>query len=253
MIATILLGSAALPAAIEVRRFAAAEARQGVAAGHRSFYAIDNSTIARYNKRSGRQLAIWRADPVRYPHINSCAVVADLLVCANSNYPAVPMRSSVVWLDAKTLAVVREHDLGAGFGSLTWLDWRQDSWWACYAHYDGKGGEPGRDHRATRLVRYDAEFRVIASYRFPDEVLAHFAPRSASGGAWGRNGALYVSGHDRPEIYRLAVPKSGTTLILEAVIATPTHGQAIGIDRRDANLLWSIDRSSKAVVESRLP
>ena len=39
------------------------------------------------------------------------------------------------------------------FGSLTALDRHDGKWWAVFAHYDGKGGEPGRDHRYTMLAR----------------------------------------------------------------------------------------------------
>jgi hypothetical protein len=196
MLAWLLLAAAGDPAAVEVRRLPAPEAHQGVAADARSVYAIDNSQVARYDKTSGRRLALWQGDPKRFKHLNSCIVRARQLVCAASNYPDVPMASMVVWLDAATLKLRRVRPLPKGPGSLTWLDWHDGSWWAGYANYDGKGGEPGRDHRQTAVVRYDARFTPRATYRFPDTVLARFAPRSTSGGAWGKDGLLYVTGHD---------------------------------------------------------
>lgn len=240
-------------AAAEVRRLPAEEARQGAAADASAVYAVDNSRIGRYDKASGRRIAAWTGDPRLFPHLNSCSVRGTALVCAASNYPAVPMQSRVVTFDARTLKLRRVRDLGAAYGSLTWLDWRDGGWWACFAHYDGKGGEPGRDHRSTTLVRYTPGFRATARWRFPDTVLARFAPRSASGGAWGADGLLYVTGHDRPELYVLQVPPGGGTLRHVATLATPTGGQAIGWDPAEARLLWSIDRRTRALVASRVP
>lgn len=240
-------------AAVELRRFPAPEARQGAIADAKSVYAIDNSTIARYDKATGRKTGAWRADPARISHLNSCSLRGRALVCANSNYPQVPMASSVVWVDTRTMRLMRVRDLGRAFGSLTWIEWRKGNWWACFAHYDGRGGEPGYDHRATVLVRYDSNFKALTTYRFPDSVLAQFSPRSSSGGAWSPDGALYVTGHDRREIYALGVPVRGSTLKHIATIATSTSGQAIGWDLSKPRVLWSIDRGTTDLVASSVP
>lgn len=239
--------------AAEVRRLSAAEANQGVAADASSVYAIDNSRIGRYDKASGRRMASWTGDPGRFKHLNSCIVRLQQLVCAASNYPEVPMRSQVLWFDAATLRLRRVLPLPFDGGSLTWLDWHEGGWWAGYANYDGKGGAPGRDHRSTAVVRYSARFAVRAVYRFPTTVLDRFAPRSTSGGAWQNDGLLYVTGHDRPELYVLRLPEKGQTLIHVTTIGTPTGGQAIGWDAREPKQLWSIDRKTSEVVESKVP
>jgi hypothetical protein len=239
--------------AVEVRRFPAVEANQGVAADATSVYAIDNSRIGRYDKASGRRTASWTGDPARFKHLNSCIVRTRQLICVASNYPEVPMRSEIVWFDAATLRLRRTRALPFGEGSLTWLDWHGGSWWAGFANYDGRGGAPGRDHRSTVVIRYSPKFAVQATYRFPAAVLDRFAPRSTSGGAWGSDGLLYVTGHDRPELYAMRVPARGTVLQHMATIGTPTGGQAIGWDARDTRLLWSIDRGTSEVVASRLP
>src|SRR3546814_8756239 len=54
----------------------------------------------------------------------------------------------------------------------------------------------------------DASFRPLESWLFPDAVLARFAPKSCSGFAWGPDGLMYASGHDRPEVYALRLPKA---------------------------------------------
>ena len=252
-LALAIQAATAPPTATELRRMPAVEAHQGVAADRRSVFAIDNSTIARYDRRTGRRMATWRGDPARFPHLNSCTRHDDALVCAGSNYPAVPMASQMLWFDTVTLKLRQVRELGRAPGSLTWLDWHDGSWWACFANYDAKGGEPGRDHRATTLVRYDARFGEVARWRFPDAVLARFAPRSSSGGAWGADGLLYVTGHDRPELYALAVPATGDTLELKATIATPTGGLAIGWQPGARRQLWSIDRAGSTLVLSQVP
>ncbi|WP_375404523.1 hypothetical protein [uncultured Sphingomonas sp.] len=55
-----------------MRRLRAREARQSVAADARSVYAVANSTVARYDKATGRRLAVWNGDPARFPHVNNC-------------------------------------------------------------------------------------------------------------------------------------------------------------------------------------
>lgn len=237
----------------EVRRFKAAEARQGVAVSDRLFYAIDNSTIGAYDRRSGRRLFGWKGDPALFPHLNSCSLHGVELVCASSNYPAVPMSSSIERFDAATLRHLGSHSLGPGTGSLTWIDRHAGSWWAGFANYDGRGGEPGRDHRHTTLVRMDDEFRRTGAWLFPGSVLELFKPYSNSGGVWGKDGRLYLTGHDRAEVYVLRLPEAGSVLVHEAVIGIGTAGQAIAWDRHLPRTLWSINRATREVVVTRLP
>jgi len=240
-------------AGAEERRVPAADADQGVAADGRWLYAIDNHTIARIDAKTGVMEARWDGDPAKFKHINSCTVEGRVLVCAASNYPDVPMQSLIERFDAKSLAHLGTQDLGHGPGSLTWTMRHDGAWYACFANYDAKGGEAGRDHRFTTLVRYDAQWHEQARWTFPDSVLERFAPRSASGGAWGADGLLYVTGHDRPELYALRVPAGGGVLEHLATIAIPTNGQAISWDGRDQRLLWSIERRTHELVATRIP
>jgi len=239
--------------AVEVRRLDAAEARQGVVADRDFVYAISNSRIAKLDKRSGRTMDVWEGDPAQFIHMNSCSLEGATLACAASNYPEVPMASSVEWFDARTLRHLGSRSFGPGRGSLTWLDWHRGSWWACFAHYGGKGGEPGRDNRWTRLVRLDRDFREQEAWLFPKTLLDRMAPYSSSGGSWGSDGLLYVTGHDHPELYALRLPEAGSRLELVATVAIPTNGQAIAWDASEPRLLWSIERSTRQLVASRIP
>ncbi len=241
----------ALTPAVELRRIPAAEATQGVAADERFVYAISNSVIGKYDRATGRKLGVWKGDPSQFIHMNSCTLVAVDLVCAASNYPDVPMASSIEWFDTQRMNHRRSHSLGPGRGSLTWLEWHDGSWWACFANYDGRGGQPGRDHRWTTLVRYDADFVERGAWLFPTSVLERLAPYSSSGGAW-NGGKLYVTGHDRREAYVLQLPSAGSRLLHVATFAFPSPGQAIQWDRRSGTF-WSIDRARRELVESRPP
>ncbi len=235
------------------RRIPAPEARQGVASDGRFVFAIDNHRIGKYSIATGRRVASWRGNPRRFPHINSCTLVARELVCAASNYPAVPHISSVEFFDAGRLVHRRSVSLGAGSGSLTAMDRHRGQWWAVFANYDGRGGQPGRDHRSTLLVRMDDGFRQLQAWTFPPTVLERLAPNSVSGATWTADGRLTVTGHDRPELHVVAVPPAGTVLKHVATVSIASPGQAIDWDPRDSTLLWSIDRKRKQLVASRPP
>lgn len=242
-----------LPAAEVIRRYPAEEARQGVAADARYLYAVDNSRIAKYDKTTGAKVGAWSGDPDRFPHINACVVVKAELVCAASNYPYVPMTSSVEVFDPRRMVHLRSIPIGQQAGSLTWVDWRDGAWWATFANYDGRGGEPGRGHQYTRFVRFDTQWRATGGWSFPAAVTARFAPMSSSGGAWGRDGRLYVTGHDHAELYVLALPKGGATLDHLATIPAAIEGQAIAFDPGSPRVLYGISRARREIVALRLP
>ena len=238
-----------------LRRYPAPEARQGVAVDAQAVYAVSNSTIAKYEKRSGERVAIWEGDKAQFPHINSCTVIEMMtvqLVCANSNFPAVPHWSSVEFFDPKTLRHVRSVPLGPGRGSITWIERHENAWWAVFANYDGKGGEAPRDHRHTVLVRFDDEWRQTQSWSFPPTVLERFAPMSSSGGGWGPDGRLYVTGHDHPELYILELPPAGAVLNHVGTVAVPIEGQAIDWDESAPGELYGITRSGRTIVRMRI-
>ena len=241
----------------ELARWPAPEARQGAAVDADHFYAIVNTRIGKYDKRTGAKVAEWVGDGRRIKHLNSCAIIADEgrpeLVCAHSNFPQVPMASSVEVFDPETMAHIRSVPLGLGYGSLTWIERRGEEWWAGFANYDAKGGESGRDHRFTQIVTFDDEWRRTGGYRLPDSVLERFAPFSNSGGSWGNDGLLYLTGHDALEIYVLREPGEGTNMIHIATIAAPLEGQAWAWDRSAGRTLYGISRKNGEVVAMELP
>jgi hypothetical protein len=225
-------------ASVELRRYPdIREAGQGAAAAGTDFYAVVNTRLGRYAKADGAKLAEWAGDPTLFVHLNACLVHEARLMCAHSNFPHVPMVSSVEVFDPATLAHVDSISLGEQVGSLTWIDWHDGAWWAVFANYDERGGQPGRDHR----------------YTTPPSVLERFAPTSSSGGGWGDDGLLYVSGHDAPELYVLALPEAGSVLRHVATVNVGFEGQGWAWDRTADREIWGISRPTRSVVVTHVP
>jgi hypothetical protein len=234
-----------------LRRYDAG-ASQGAAAGQKDIYAISNSRIVRYDKATGAKRAEWNGDKARFPHVNSCAVVAEDLVCASSNFPAAPQVSTVEVFDPVSLVHRRSISLGLGTGSITWVDRHDGAWWAMFANYDGKGGEPPRDHSWTTLVKFDDQWRRLEAWALPAAVLDRIAPMSISGGGWGPDGRLWLSGHDRPELYVMTLPDGGGVLDLADVVGMEAEGQAISWDRSQPGMLYGITRKTREVLAMRV-
>lgn len=237
----------------ELRRIPADEAHQGVASDTRFVYAIADNMIGKYDKATGKRVALFEGNPAVFIHMNSCSVVAQELVCAMSNFPNLPQISSVEWFSTQTLKHLRSHSFAASRGSMTWVDWHEGAWWVCYANYDSKGGDPTRDHNATLLVKYSPQFIEQGAWVFPKNVLERFGHMSASGGRWGKDGFLYVTGHDLPEMYVLKLPAAGARLEYVHTIALPTDGQAFDWDTAKPRHIWTIERKTTELVESQLP
>jgi hypothetical protein len=236
-----------------VRRYPAEEARQAVAVDALHFFAIDDRRIGKYAKRTGLRVAAW-AERAGGPivHLNSGVVQGGRLHCAHSNYPGVPMRSSIEVFDAQTLAHVASQALPGLPGSATWIDRRGGLAFVGAANYAGRGGEPGRGPEHSVVVRFDAGWRQLASHAFPHAVVERFGTRSNSGGAFGPDGLLYATGHDAAELYVLRVPAPGEALELVEILPAPAEGQGIAWDPAEPGLLWTIRRDAREIVASRL-
>ena len=182
-----------------IREFQVEEAKQAVAVDARHFYVINNSTIRKYLKSTGALVGTWDGTKQGIVHLNSGVVLKGKLYCANSNYPGQPMTSSVEIFDVGTLRHTGTHSFGiAQHGSLTWLDQKDGYWYVGFAEYSGRNASAGRDGRWTSLVKYDRHWRQLEAWVYPPNLLERFAPMSNSGGAWGRDGLLYITGHDHP-------------------------------------------------------
>lgn len=241
------------PAWPVVRRYAAPEARQAVAVDRTHFYAITNRRIGKYEKASGRRVAAWQdADSGPFIHLNSGVVIDGALYCAHSNYPGVPMVSSIEVWDTASLRHTRTVGVGTGRGSATWIDRHDDSWWVMYAHYPPPNGEPGKGPAYSVLVRYDDGWRETGAWAFPASVVARWDGMSSSGGVFAPDGRLVTAGHHAPELHVLRLPSAGATLVLDAIVPVESEGQGIALDPADATAFWSIQRRTAEVLVSRM-
>jgi hypothetical protein len=236
-----------------VRRFRAPEASQAVAVDKRFFYAIGNTVVAKYDKNTGAPVATWRAEAGSHiAHLNSGIVVGQELFCAHSNYPETPMVSSIEVFDTERMTHRRSIPLTSQFGSATWIDRADGGWWVTFAHYAGKGGLPGQGPEATRLVRFSSDWRVRRVYAFPAAVVARWGTMSSSGGVALTARTFLTTGHDRPELYLVELPKAGDELTLRAIVAIESEGQGISVSRA-SGLVYSIQRRTGEVLVSALP
>ena len=238
-----------------VRTYDAPEADQGVAVDATYFYPVDNTVIGKYRRDTGNLVGRFVApNKGLIRHLNSCYARDDQLWCANSNYPLTPMGSSVEVFDARTMQHVDSRSLGmTDEGSLTWFDDLPDGRIAGFAHYSGNGGLPFKNHRYASVVTFDDRWRRTGGWLFPETVVARMAPHAASGGALGPDGLLYILGHDLPEMYVLARPVMGPTLIHVATIALEAEGQAFSFTPDGERTVFTIDRRAGHVRQIALP
>jgi len=218
---------------------ASPHATQAAAADDRRVYAISNTTVATYDRRTGRQLATATAPGTE--HLNSGFMHDGRLFCAHSNYPATPPESDIRVFDPDAGRLEVFHRFADPPGSLVWCVVRDGAWWCCFAGY-------GLDNGRTVLVEYapggfDHERR---RFTFPEAVIADWDGMSASGGVF--SGCdLLVSHHHFPVLYRLRVPDVGTTLELVEALACPFPGQGFAADPVTGGLV-GIDRPHRRIV-----
>ncbi|MFT7643257.1 MAG: outer membrane protein assembly factor BamB [Pirellulaceae bacterium] len=230
----------------KVAEHPATEAHQAVAVDKKSFFAITNRAIGRYDKQTGERQAKWSA-PAGSPviHLNSGIVIDGKLYCANSNWPKSPLRNSVEVFDATSLEHLDRIEFSETRGAINWIDRRDGSWWIVFAYY-------ATVVEKTRLVRYSDKWESMGQWNFPDTVLKRFSPNSNSGGAFGPRGRLFATGHDHAEMYVLELPKTPGVMKHLTTVAAPIAGQGIAFDPDNANRVYGIVRKKRIVVSMRL-
>jgi hypothetical protein len=235
-----------------VRTFDVPEARQGIGVDENYFYAVDNRSIAKYDKETGELADKWEG-PEDGPmiHLDSAMVMDGRIYAAHSNYDISPMTSSVEVWDAETMEHVDSYSFGIEYGSLTWLDRHDGFWWATFANYNNyfsvNGDIAFGNNRWTTMVKLDDDFKKVEAWVFPDGIVERFEDMSNSGGSWGPDGRLYVSGHDLPEVYVLELPDIGSVLEWVGTVNLDIAGQGIAWDRSEEGILYGIVRADRRV------
>jgi hypothetical protein len=247
--AIVAVAAHAAPALEQIGEFTVPEARQGVGVDAQHFYAVDNFAIAKYDKKTGKLVKKWqgaKSGPIT--HLDSAMVMDGKIYCAHSNYPGWPMTSSLEIFDAETMEHIGTHSFGVRWGSLTWVDWHDGHWWMGFANYDrllGPGKTPYGQTANTVMVKLTKDFQHVQSWTLPKAILERFEDMSNSGGSWGPDGYLYLTGHDPAEVYRMRLPAAGSVLELVDVVAMNIRGQGIAWDRSEPGVVYGIVYASQ--------
>jgi len=214
---------------------------QAAAADEQYAYAISNSKVAQYDRKTGELKKLSTGDA---EHLNSGWIWQGKIYCAHSNFPKLPEKSDLRVYDPDTGKLTIHHSFTKSLGSLTWAirDPENKFWWCCFAYYQ-------KDNSKTYLAKMDDEFKELQRWSFPEKVVKDWDNASASGGIWDGN-TLLVTHHHFRVLYRLKVPKEGDTLELVEALSCPFPGQGIaydpvtqglvGIHRPDKKILFAI-------------
>ena len=221
---------------VKAGTLSAPEAHQAAAADERFLYAISSTGVAKYDRATGRRLATSSGATT---HLNSGFLHGGRLLCAHSNYPAMPERSEIKSLDLETMQLSTFHRFDEPGGSLVWVLRHDGAWWCNFAKY-------GEDNHQTFLARFDDEWKETGRWTYPASVIRQIGRYSLSGGVW-HCGRLLVTDHDHRRLYELRLPTEGTVLELVATRPAPFTGQGIAIDPATGGLV-GIDRARREVL-----
>jgi hypothetical protein len=191
-------------------------------------------------------------------HMDSATVVGDKLYAATSDYDSFPETSSIEVFDTRTMRHTNTYSFGINRGSLTWLDRYNGAWWGGFANYDevpDGSTVPYGQTQNTQVVKLNDAFQIVEAWTIPSEILDRFKPMSNSGGSWGPDGRLWITGHDLDEAYVMELPQAGSDLKWIATVDLPNvEGQAIAWDRSSSEpTLWAIKRSTSQALSFTVP
>lgn len=238
---------------VELARFQATEARQGIAVDENFIYVIGTREIGKYDKKTFKLLAHWEEKengPII--HLDSGVTVDGKLYCAHSNYPGIPMTSSIEIWNPETLEHIDSFSFGIHWGSCTWIDYYDGYWWASFAHYDKWKIQTNKGTEWTTVIKFNEQWQFLQAWVFPEEIVQRFRPMSNSGGSWGADGLLYCTGHDLPELYVIKLPPAGSILELKKIMPIDNLGQGIAWDRNNPGIIYTIRKKDREVVIFKL-
>lgn len=235
-----------------LQTYNAPAANQAVAVDENYFYAISNTTIEKYDKSTGELIHSWQDSTGIFEHLNSGVIKDGKLYCAHSNFPNIPMASSIEIFDPGSLEPVESHSFGVDIGSATWIDWYDGHWYVAFAHYDRFRDENGKDNRWTQLVKFSPDWHRLEGWLLPADLLERFDGMSNSGGYITSEGKIYLTGHDYKEVYVLEFPDHGYTLRWTNSLESPFEGQGIAADPVNPGIIYGIIRSQKWVIKGKV-
>lgn len=225
---------------VETGRLPSPHAVQAAAADDRWVYAVAGKQIAKYDRASGKELAVSEG-PAK--HLNSAVLIDGRILSAHSNFPELPEEGDIRVLDPETMKLTVFHRFENPPGSVTWVLKRDGSWWCHFAHYL-------LENDKSVLLRFDADWKETGRWTYPAALVKDWGRMSLSGAVW-QGDVLLATGHDKKVIYRLKVPTEGGRVRWLDTLESPFPGQGIAVDPRTRGLI-GIDRKKKAVVFATL-
>jgi hypothetical protein len=225
------------PGYVETTRIKSEHATQAAAADEKYLYAVSNTTVARYDRTTGKLQGSGTTSDTK--HLNSAFVHEGNVYCAHSNYPRKPEESDIRVYDPQTDKLSTFYTFKDCPGSIVWCIHDGKQWWCCFAHY-------GADNAKTILIRYADGWKETARWTFPKKVIADWEAMSASGGIFDGN-SLLVSHHHFNVLYRLKIPKEAGELEYVEALECPFPGQGIARDPKTGGLI-GIDRNKRSMV-----
>jgi hypothetical protein len=84
-------------------------------------------------------------------------------------------------------------------------------------------------------------------------VIGTWHESSCSGGDFGDDGFLYVTGHDEALLHVLRLPKQGVTLEYVTTVKVPFEGQSWAWDRSAGRVIYGISRARQEVIAANIP
>jgi hypothetical protein len=236
--------------------FVAPEVNQAVGVDEAHIYAIDNTTIAKYTKDTHDLVEMVDYEEEGAIHFDSAAVLDGKIYVSHSNYPVWPMTSSLEIFDANTLEHLETHSFGIQIGSFTWLDRDAEGvWWGGFANYNrvfDKSPIAYGNKYNTQVVRFTPDWQIDQAFVIPDVVVEKFEDMSNSGGSWGPDGNLYLSGHDPAEAYVMQVPEIGSTLKWVGTVPLAIAGQGIAWDRSQPDVIYGFVRDTNTISANKV-
>lgn len=225
---------------VETGSLSSAYAVQAAAADQQWVYAVAGKQIAKYDRASGKELAVSDG-PAK--HLNSAVSIGGRILSAHSNFPEVPEEGDIRVLDPATMKLTVFHRFENPPGSVTWVLQHDGSWWCHFAHYL-------LENNKSVLLRFNADWKETGRWTYPAALVKDWGRMSLSGAVW-QGDVLLATGHDKKVIYRLKIPAGGGMVQWLDTLESPFPGQGIAVDAKTGGLV-GIDRKKKAVVFATL-
>lgn len=203
------------------------EAKNGVALDGKHFYAISNSCIGKYSRKTGKKVL---SKQFPFKNISGGTFVnGDLVVINNSSKSG----NILIWLDPDTLDIIDTMPVPQVSGTLSWIDWAWDKWWVCDAFFK-------KNVKETSIYCFNQDWVLEGYWKLPKSIVNEIKPESLLGGAWFGE-YLCVMSNDNPEMYILELPEHSLYAKLVKKVQVCFDGRGFALERGKGNVYaWGV-------------